>query len=69
MSKKRKPKSPKTTLDYCEMMDLDLNQFFFDLIRERSLFAVLNGVVAACRERANHFAADLEKEDLGVCRG
>src|SRR3989442_1663362 len=63
VSKRRKPKRPKTTLDYCAMMDLDLNQFLFDLIRERSLFAVLNGLVEACRSRANHFIADLEKED------
>ena len=49
MSKKRKAKGPKTTIDYCAMMDLDLNQFLGDLIRERSLFAVLNGLVEACR--------------------
>jgi hypothetical protein len=64
VSKRRKPKGVKTTLDSPAIMDLDLNQFLFDLIRDRSLFGVLNGLVEACRSRADSFASDLEKEGV-----
>ena len=59
---KRKEKKPKTTLDYCAMLDLDLDEFFRDAVRDRSLFSLLESIGNACSYRADYFERELEKE-------
>jgi hypothetical protein len=63
-----KRKTKKTTLDGCELMDLDLNQFFVDAVRERGLYALLDSLNLACRSRAERFRVDLETEQHGAVR-
>jgi len=68
VSQKTKPKTPKTTLSSSAMMNLDLEQFFFDAVRERSLYALLDGLGSACSCRAEQRRLSLADDTAPAIR-
>jgi hypothetical protein len=62
VSRKTKSKQPKSTLSDSALMNLDLDQFFFAAIRDRSLYALLNALGNACTSRAEQRRLRLETQ-------
>jgi hypothetical protein len=61
MSKKRKTEKIKTVLDPWDLMNLGLDRFFEDAVRERGLLKLLESLGKACASRSEHYQKELEK--------